>query len=93
MVLENYLMWCLFKYYLDLKSLYDYVYWVELFYDFIYVVIIFLLGNFLSDYLYLSGFFIFVGLFIIVWFVWVDFSVFNLFYVSIDVKYWLIMVC
>ena len=57
------------------------------------MVIIFLLGNFLSDHLHLSGFLAFAGLFITVWFAWADSSVFNSLYVSTDVKHRLIMAC
>ena len=57
------------------------------------MVIIFLLGNFLSDHLHLSGFLTFAGLFITVWFAWADSSVFNSLYVSTDVKHRLIMAC
>ena len=93
MALENHPMWRLPKHHLDLKSSHDHVHWVELFYDLIHVVIIFLLGNFLSDHLHLSGFLTFAGLFITVWFAWADSSVFNSLYVSTDVKHRLIMAC
>ena len=45
----------------------DHVHWIELFYDLIHVVIVFLLGNFLSDHLTLSGFVVFAGIFIAIW--------------------------
>ena len=93
MALENHPMWRLPKHHLDLKSSHDHVHWVELFYDLIHMVIIFLLGNFLSDNLHLSGFLTFAGLFITVWFAWADSSVFNSLYVSTDVKHRLIMAC
>ena len=91
MSLENHPMWRLPKHHLDHEDAHDHVHWVELFYDLIHVVIIFLLGNFLSDHLTLGGFLAFAGLFAAVWFAWADSSVFNSLYVSTDVKHRLIM--
>jgi low temperature requirement protein LtrA len=91
MALENHPMWRLPKHHLDHEEPHEHVHWVELFYDLIHVVIIFLLGNYLSDHLSVSGFFAFAGLFIAVWFAWADSSVFNSLYVSTDVKHRLIM--
>ncbi|ALU44903.1 low temperature requirement protein A [Pseudoalteromonas rubra] len=91
MALENHPMWRLPRHHLDTEDAHDHVHWVELFYDLIHVVIIFLLGNFLSDHLSVSGFLGFAGLFISVWFAWADSSVFNSLYVSTDVKHRLIM--
>lgn len=84
-------MWRPPKHHLDHEDSHDHVHWVELFYDLIHVVIIFLLGNYLSDHLSLSGFFAFAGLFVAIWFAWADSSVFNSLYVSTDVKHRLIM--
>lgn len=91
MSLENHPMWRLPRHHLDHEDVHDHVHWVELFYDLIHVVIIFLLGNFLSDHLTLGGFLAFAGLFTAVWFAWADSSVFNSLYVSTDVKHRLIM--
>ncbi len=91
MSLENHPMWRLPRHHLDHEDAHDHVHWVELFYDLIHVVIIFLLGNFLSDHLTMGGFLSFSGLFIAVWFAWADSSVFNSLYVSTDVKHRLIM--
>lgn len=91
MALEKHPMWRLPKHHLDHDDAHDHVHWVELFYDLIHVVIIFLLGNYLSDHLSVSGFFAFAGLFIAVWFAWADSSVFNSLYVSTDVKHRMIM--
>lgn len=93
MSLENHPMWRLPKHHLDHEEAHDHVHWVELFYDLIHVVIIFLLGNFLSDHLSLGGFLAFAGAFIAVWFAWADSSLFNSLYVSTDVKHRLIMSC
>lgn len=91
MALEKHPMWRLPKHHLDHDDAHDHVHWVELFYDLIHVVIIFLLGNYLSDHLSVSGFFAFAGLFIAMWFAWADSSVFNSLYVSTDVKHRMIM--
>ncbi|MBE1299898.1 MAG: low temperature requirement protein A [Alteromonadaceae bacterium] len=91
MALEKHPMWRLPQHHLDSEDAHDHVHWVELFYDLIHVVIIFLLGNYLSDHLSFSGFLIFAGLFISVWFAWADSSVFNSLYVSTDVKHRMIM--
>lgn len=93
MPLENHPMWRLPKHHLDHEDPHDHVHWVELFYDLIHVVIIFLLGNFLSDHLTWVGFLAFAGIFTAVWFAWADSSVFNSLYVSTDVKHRLIMSC
>ena len=69
----------------------DHVHWIELFYDLIHVVIIFVLGNYLSHHLSFEGFLIFAGLFVAIWFAWADSSVYNSLYVSTDVKHRLIM--
>ena len=84
-------MWWKPQHHLDKEEVHDHVHWVELFYDLIHVVIIFLLGNYLSDNLSVSGFFVFAGLFVAVWFAWADSSVFNSLYVSTDVNHRLIM--
>ncbi len=76
---------------MDADDSHDHVHWIELFYDLIHVVIIFMLGNFLSHHLTFEGFLVFAGLFISIWFAWADSSVFNSLYVSTDVKHRLIM--
>lgn len=91
MALENHPMWRAPQHHLDSENAHDHVHWVELFYDLIHVVIIFLLGNYLSDHLSLQGFLIFAGVFIAIWFAWADSSVFNSLYVSTDVKHRMIM--
>ena len=91
MALENHPMWRLPKHHMDHEDVHDHVHWVELFYDLIHVVIIFLLGNYLSDNMSVGGFLTFSGLFIAIWFAWADSSVFNSLYVSTDVKHRLIM--
>ncbi|AKE52046.1 low temperature requirement protein A [Kangiella geojedonensis] len=93
MALENHPMWRLPRHHLDQKEVHEHVHWVELFYDLIHVVIIFLLGNYLSDHLSVDGFFTFAVLFVAIWFAWADSSVFNSLYVSTDVKHRLIMSC
>ena len=93
MALDNHPMWRLPKHHLDHDDAHDHVHWVELFYDLIHVVIIFLLGNYLSDHLSVNGFLVFAGLFISIWFAWADSSVFNSLYVSTDIKHRMIMSC
>ncbi|BDX07160.1 low temperature requirement protein A [Planctobacterium marinum] len=91
MALDNHPMWRAPQHHMDAEHAHDHVHWVELFYDLIHVVIIFLLGNYLSHHLTVEGFFIFAGLFTAVWFAWADSSVFNSLYVSTDFKHRLIM--
>ncbi len=91
MALEKHPMWRLPQHHQDLKHAHDHVHWVELFYDLIHVVIIFLLGNYLSDHLSPQGFFVFLGLFTAIWYAWGDSSVFNSLYVSTDINHRLIM--
>jgi len=91
--LEKHPMWRPPRHHFDVAEAdaHDHVHWIELFYDLIHVVIIFLLGNYLSDHLNVNGFFVFAGLFIAIWFAWADSSVFNSLYVSTDMKHRLIM--
>lgn len=91
MALDNHPMWRAPQHHMDTDNAHDHVHWVELFYDLIHVVIIFLLGNYLSHHLSVEGFMVFAGLFIAIWFAWADSSVFNSLYVSTDVKHRLIM--
>lgn len=91
MALENHPMWRAPQHHMDAEHAHDHVHWVELFYDLIHVVIIFLLGNYLSHHLHFEGVLVFSGIFIAVWFAWADSSVFNSLYVSTDVKHRLIM--
>ncbi len=91
MALEEHPMWRKPKHHLDLEEEHNHVHWVELFYDLIHVVIIFLLGNYLSDHMTVTGFLTFAGLFIAIWFAWADSSVFNSLFVSTDIKHRLIM--
>lgn len=91
MALEKHPMWRAPRHHMDTEEAHDHVHWVELFYDLIHVVIIFLLGNYLSHHLSFDGFLIFAGLFIAIWFAWADSSVFNSLYVSTDVKHRMIM--
>lgn len=91
MAIDNHPMWRKPQHHLDKDEVHDHVHWVELFYDLIHVVIIFLLGNYLSDNLSVNGFLVFAGLFVAIWFAWADSSVFNSLYVSTDVKHRLIM--
>lgn len=91
MSLENHPMWRKPRHHMALDEAHNHVHWVELFYDLIHVVIVFLLGNYLSDHMSLEGFFVFSGLFIAIWFAWADSSVFNSLFVSTDIKHRLIM--
>lgn len=74
----------------DLSESHDHVHWVELFYDLIHVVMIFLLGNYLSHHHNLAGFVAFSMLFIAMWVAWGETSVYNSLYVSTD---WLYRMC
>ena len=84
-------MWRKPQHHMDTEHAHDHVHWIELFYDLIHVVIIFLLGNYLSDNLTVSGFLIFAGVFVAIWFAWADSSVFNSLYVSTDINHRFIM--
>ncbi|GAM56452.1 hypothetical protein JCM19231_2598 [Vibrio ishigakensis] len=55
------------------------------------MVAIFMLGNFLSHHLTVSGFLIFAALFVVIWFAWFDLSLFNSLYVSTDMQHRYIM--
>ncbi len=76
---------------MDKEGTHQSVHWIELFYDLIHVVLIFMLGNYLSEHLSISGFSVFVCLFIAIWYSWADSSVFNSLYVSTDLKHRVIM--
>jgi len=91
MALDKHPMWKAPQHHMDSDHQHDHVHWIELFYDLIHVVIIFLLGNYLSDHLNPGGFAVFTGVFIAVWFAWADSSVFNSLYVSTDIKHRFIM--
>lgn len=87
MALEHHPMWQKPRHHLDTKDAHEHVHWIELFYDLIHVVIIFLLGNYLSHHLSVEGFLVFASVFIAIWFAWADSSVFNSLYVSTDVTH------
>lgn len=76
---------------LDAESSSDHVHWIELFYDLAHVVSIFVLGNFLSHHLDVTGFLVFAALFSVIWFAWFDLSLFNSLYVSTDIPHRYIM--
>jgi len=65
------------RHHLDLPGTHEHVHWVELFYDLIHVVMIFLLGNFLSHHHDLAGFIAFAMLFSAMWLAWGESSVYN----------------
>ena len=83
-------MWRPPKHHQDLPHAHDHVHWMELFYDLIHVVMIFLLGNFLSHHHDMAGFVAFVMIFIAMWLAWGETSVYNSLYVSTD---WLYRLC
>ncbi|MEM7376912.1 MAG: low temperature requirement protein A [Pseudomonadota bacterium] len=91
MALSEHPMWRKPQHHHDLEQGHDHVHWTELFYDLIHVVTIFLLGNYLSHHLNVSGFLVFGGVFIALWYAWGELSVFNSIYVSTDVWHRLIM--
>ncbi|EFO30158.1 putative low temperature requirement A [Roseibium sp. TrichSKD4] len=91
MALHDHPMWRKPQHHQDLDHVHDHVHWTELFYDLIHVVTIFLLGNYLSHHLDVSGFLIFAGVFIALWYAWGELSVFNSIYVSTDIWHRLIM--
>lgn len=72
------------RHHLDLSDTHEHVHWMELFYDLIHVVMIFLLGNFLSHHHDLAGFIAFAMLFAAMWLAWGESSVYNSLYVSTD---------
>lgn len=75
----------------DAKEAGHHVGWIELFYDLIHVVCVFILGDYLSHHLGWSGFFIFVGLFIMMWVAWGDTIFYTSLYVSDDLVHRIIM--
>ncbi|ELA7389011.1 low temperature requirement protein A [Vibrio alginolyticus] len=91
MSLDNHPLWRRPRHHLDNDSTNDHVHWIELFYDLSHVVAIFVLGNYLSHHLTLSGFFIFSLLFTVIWLAWLDISLFNSLYISTDVHHRYIM--
>ncbi len=91
MALQDHPIWQKPQHHHDLDHAHDHVHWVELFYDLIHVVTIFLLGNYLSQHLDWSGFLVFAGVFIALWYAWGELSIFNSIYVSTDVWHRLIM--
>jgi low temperature requirement protein LtrA len=91
MALSDHPMWRKPQHHFDQDHTHDHVHWTELFYDLIHVVTIFLLGNYLSDHLNLTGFLVFAGVFIPLWYAWGELSIFNSIFVSTDVWHRIIM--
>ncbi|GAB5389796.1 MAG: hypothetical protein Alpg2KO_27640 [Alphaproteobacteria bacterium] len=91
MPLQDHPMWRRPRHHLEQDHSHDHVHWIELFYDLIHVVIIFLLGNYLSHHMSVEGFAVFAGLFIAIWFAWADSAAFNSYFVSTDVWHRVIM--
>ncbi|GAM68600.1 hypothetical protein JCM19236_922 [Vibrio sp. JCM 19236] len=91
MSLDRHPLWRKPQHHLDVTESSQHVHWIELFYDLAHVVAIFMLGNFLSHHLTVSGFLIFVALFVVIWFAWFDLSLFNSLYVSTDMQHRYIM--
>ena len=83
-------MWRPPKHHQDLPDAHDHVHWMELFYDLIHVVMIFLLGNYLSHHHDMAGFIAFVMIFVAMWLAWGETSVYNSLYVSTD---WIYRLC
>ncbi|WP_117232792.1 low temperature requirement protein A [Vibrio maerlii] len=88
---KKHALWRKPKHHLDADTSSDHVHWIELFYDLAHVVSIFVLGNFLSDHLGVTGFLVFAALFTVIWFAWFDLSLFNSIYVSTDIQHRYIM--
>ena len=91
MALEDHPMWSPPSHHEDLENPSNHVHWVELFYDLIHVVCVFLLGNYLSDHMTVSGFVVFAGMFLSIWIAWGDTTFYNSLYVSTDIYHRLIM--
>ena len=91
MSLAKHPLWRKPQHHLDTDHSSDHVHWLELFYDLVHVVAIFVLGNYLSHHLSVTGFMVFAALFIIIWFAWFDISLFNSLYVSTDIQHRYIM--
>ncbi|CAK4073824.1 low temperature requirement protein A [Vibrio sp. 16] len=79
------------KHQLDAQTCSDHVHCIEIFYDLAHVVSIFVLGNYLSHHLGITGFTVFALLFIVIWSAWFDISLFKSIYVSTDVQHRYIM--
>lgn len=75
------------RHHMDVEGAGDHVHWVELFFDLVHVVTIFLLGNYLSHHLDWSGFWIYTGLFLAIFFAWADSSIYNSLYISTDIPH------
>ena len=75
------------RHHMDVEKPGHHVHWVELFFDLVHVVTIFQLGNYLSHHLDPTGFFVFTGLFIAVFFAWADSSAYNSLYISTDIPH------
>ncbi|NVK31713.1 MAG: low temperature requirement protein A [Gammaproteobacteria bacterium] len=76
---------------LDMDKSHDHVHWMELFYDLVHVVMVFLLGNYLSEQMHhghgVAGFIAFFLLFSAMWLAWGETSIYNSLYVSTDWVY------
>ncbi len=91
MALQDHPMWRKPRHHHEMDDDHDHVHWTELFYDLIHVVTIFHLGNYLSDHLNFTGFFIFTAAFIALWYAWGELSIYNSIYVAVDFWHRLIM--
>ena len=91
MALSDFPIWRKPQHHLDLEKPSNHVHWVELFFDLVHVVTIFQLGNYLSHHLDPSGFLVFTGLFVAVFFAWADSSAYNSLYISTDIPHRLVM--
>lgn len=91
MALSDFPIWRRPRHHIDVETPGNHVHWVELFFDLVHVVTIFQLGNYLSHHLDPTGFLVFTGLFLAVFFAWADSSVYNSLYISTDIPHRSIM--
>ncbi len=87
MALSDHPIWRKPQHHADVEHKSDHVHWIELFYDLIHVMVIFLLGNYLSHHLHVQDFLFFAGLFIAIWYAWANTSLFNSTFVSTNVTH------
>ena len=87
MAMDDFPIWRRPRHYMDVPDSHDHVHWVELFFDLIHVVTIFVLGNYLSHHLDWSGFLVFTGLYLAIFYAWADNSVYNSLYISTDMAH------
>ncbi|NVK32126.1 MAG: low temperature requirement protein A [Gammaproteobacteria bacterium] len=91
MTLHEHQLWKKPLHHQELESASNHVQWIELFYDLVHVVMIFVLGNYLSAHMSVEGFLTFAGLFFCMMYSWGSVNVYNSIYVSTDLGHRVLM--